>query len=169
MLATCRMVLWESTVCSNKEWPRDSWVFWKTSHNICRWASQIPNSPPKEIFKNPKQSNASQISQSENTWWLYNKGHKRWDNCNTKTLHEYTTYSSLKHNHDFNSYMEMFFASFQVVDISCQNKKIKMTSRFLPSEKCLVNAMTGLFLSLTARYIQLNVKKTRKANLSSYS
>lgn len=166
MLATRRMMLRESTVCSNKGRPTASWLFWKAGHMSGDEPGKFLPLLQKRFLKNHKKSNAVQLSQSEIMWWSYNKGHIRWDTATQKLFIKYATYSILKHSHDFNIYIQMFFL--QVVDSSCQNKKTQMISSLLPSEKCLVNAMTGLFLSLNARYTQLNVKKTLKVNLSSY-
>lgn len=47
-------------------------------------------------------------------------------------------------------------------------QKLQIITSFLPSEKSLVNAMTGMFFSLNARYAQLNVKKSPKVNMRSY-
>lgn len=103
------MKLCESTVCSNKEQPTVSWVFWKTSHNVWRWASQIPASPPEEILKNP--NNPMHLRYRNQKLCDGLKGHNRWDTATQKLFINMLHTVAWNTVMIFNSYIEMFFAS----------------------------------------------------------
>lgn len=71
------------------------------------------------------------------------KGHNRWDTVTQKL------FINMLHTVAWNTVIILtatLKCFSQAVDSSHQNRKIQMISSFLPSEKCLVNAMTGLFL-----------------------